>query len=149
MASWPHFHRRPYMLLKSGLRSPTLVQIDPHHYDMADEALSPNSCSYRLASSPRLQAVCLIQLKRASHVPSLSTCRRHLAGLLKEHSLVEGGDLQVATWIKDEGFDTTIPSVMQVQHPKSMHMSVLGSQWRRACACETARCSCNVLCTSC
>lgn len=27
---------------------------------------------------------------------------------------MEGGDLQVATWIKDEGFDTTIPSVMQV-----------------------------------
>ena len=42
--------------------------------------------------------------------------RRHLAGLLKEHSLVEGGDLQVATWIKDEGFDTTISSVMQVMH---------------------------------
>ncbi|CAL5222727.1 g5133 [Coccomyxa viridis] len=42
-----------------------------------------------------------------------SDYRRHLAGLLKEHSLVEGGDLQVATWIKDEGFDTTIPSVMQ------------------------------------
>jgi hypothetical protein len=37
-----------------------------------------------------------------------------MAGLLKEHCLVEGGDLQVATWIKDEGFDTTIPSVMQV-----------------------------------
>jgi hypothetical protein len=30
---------------------------------------------------------------------------------------VEGGDLQVATWIKDEGFDTTIPSVMQVGDP--------------------------------
>ena len=45
-----------------------------------------------------------------------SGCRRHLAGLLKEHSLVEGGDLQVATWIKDEGFDTTISSVMQVMH---------------------------------
>lgn len=29
---------------------------------------------------------------------------------------MEGGDLQVATWIKDEGFDTTIPSVMQVCH---------------------------------
>ncbi len=28
---------------------------------------------------------------------------------------MEGGDLQVATWIKDEGFDTTIPSVMQVR----------------------------------
>lgn len=28
---------------------------------------------------------------------------------------MEGGDLQVATWVKDEGFDTTIPSVMQVQ----------------------------------
>ena len=55
---------------------------------------------------------------------SLIPCRRHLAGLLKEHSLVEGGDLQVATWIKDEGFDTTIPSVMQVQHPNSMHMLV-------------------------
>ena len=55
---------------------------------------------------------------------SLSPCRRHLAGLLKEHSLVEGGDLQVATWIKDEGFDTTIPSVMQVQHLSSMHMLV-------------------------
>lgn len=47
-------------------------------------------------------------------------CRRHLAGLLKEHSLVEGGDLQVATWIKDEGFDTTIPSVMQVLHSSPM-----------------------------
>ncbi len=44
----------------------------------------------------------------------LSPCRRHLAGLLKEHSLVEGGDLQVATWIKDEGFDTTVTSVLQV-----------------------------------
>ena len=41
--------------------------------------------------------------------------RKHLATLLKEHCLVEGGDLQVATWVKDEGFDTTIPSVMQVQ----------------------------------
>lgn len=30
---------------------------------------------------------------------------------------MEGGDLQVATWIKDEGFDTTIPSVMQVGDP--------------------------------
>ena len=29
---------------------------------------------------------------------------------------MEGGDLQVATWIKDEGFDTTISSVMQVMH---------------------------------
>ena len=40
--------------------------------------------------------------------------RRHLATLLKEHALVEGGDLQVATWIKDEGFDTTVTSVLQV-----------------------------------
>ena len=45
---------------------------------------------------------------------ALPARRRHLATLLKEHALVEGGDLQVATWIKDEGFDTTIPSVMQV-----------------------------------
>ena len=51
----------------------------------------------------------------------LTRCRRHLAGLLKEHSLVEGGDLQVATWIKDEGFDTTIPSVMQVGHLTSQY----------------------------
>ena len=51
-------------------------------------------------------------------------CRRHLAGLLKEHSLVEGGDLQVATWIKDEGFDTTIPSVMQVLQSEPLQDSV-------------------------
>lgn len=34
---------------------------------------------------------------------------------------MEGGDLQVATWIKDEGFDTTIPSVMQVGHLTSRY----------------------------
>ena len=35
---------------------------------------------------------------------------------------MEGGDLQVATWIKDEGFDTTIPSVMQVLQTNSLYM---------------------------
>ena len=30
---------------------------------------------------------------------------------------MEGGDLQVATWIKDEGFDTTVTSVLQVGGP--------------------------------
>ena len=68
--------------------------------------------------------MCSIFQEPTSDVLSLIPCRRHLAGLLKEHSLVEGGDLQVATWIKDEGFDTTIPSVMQVQHPNFMHMLV-------------------------
>ena len=64
---------------------------------------------------------------------------------------MEGGDLQVATWIKDEGFDTTIPSVMQVQHPNSMHMDmlVLGSRWRLAFVLKIARPSCNLLCMFC
>ena len=69
---------------------------------------------------PRLQVSQMASL--------LYACRRHLAGLLKEHSLVEGGDLQVATWIKDEGFDTTIPSVMQVPRLRplsDLHMCVL------------------------
>ncbi len=39
---------------------------------------------------------------------------------------MEGGDLQVATWIKDEGFDTTIPSVMQVLQPGPLQGSLHG-----------------------
>ncbi|CAL8461977.1 g1508 [Coccomyxa elongata] len=59
-----------------------------------------------------------------------SEYRRHLAGLLKEHSLVEGGDLQVATWIKDEGFDTTIPSVMQaLENAKSNDLLFWASRY--------------------
>ena len=41
--------------------------------------------------------------------PSLS---RHLAQLLKEHCLIEGGDLQIATFVKDEGYEATIPSIL-------------------------------------
>ncbi len=39
---------------------------------------------------------------------------------------MEGGDLQVATWIKDEGFDTTIPSVMQVLHSTPLQDLCMG-----------------------
>ena len=63
------------------------------------------------------QDACMEAVRTQAFFMLTLCCRRHLAGLLKEHSLVEGGDLQVATWIKDEGFDTTIPSVMQVCTP--------------------------------
>ena len=57
---------------------------------------------------------------------------------------MEGGDLQVATWIKDEGFDTTIPSVMQVPQPRplqDLRMCVLPAlllSTRRSLACARA-----------
>ena len=37
---------------------------------------------------------------------------RHLAQLLKEHCLIEGGDLQVAAFIKDEGYDASLPALL-------------------------------------
>ena len=37
---------------------------------------------------------------------------RHLSQLLKEHCLIEGGDLQVAAFIKDEGFDASLPALL-------------------------------------
>lgn len=81
----------------------TLGQTSVHTRSVLLLWLHPMRASH---GCPRLQLSKMASLMYA--------CRRHLAGLLKEHSLVEGGDLQVATWIKDEGFDTTIPSVMQV-----------------------------------
>jgi len=44
--------------------------------------------------------------------PPSPTDSRHLAQLLKEHCLVEGGELQVASWIRDEGYDAPIPAVL-------------------------------------
>ena len=37
-----------------------------------------------------------------------------LANLLKEHCLVEGGDANVAQWLKDEGINAPIGSVLKV-----------------------------------
>ena len=44
--------------------------------------------------------------------PKKSFSSRHLAQLLKEHCLIEGGDLQVAAFIKDEGYDASLPSLL-------------------------------------
>ena len=44
--------------------------------------------------------------------PTHPTLSRHLAQLLKEHCLIEGGDLQVAAFIKDEGYDASLPSLL-------------------------------------
>ena len=73
------------------------------------------SLGLRKASRATLPSAVITCCDRASLQSRCPPGRRHLATLLKEHALVEGGDLQVATWIKDEGFDTTIPSVMQVR----------------------------------
>lgn len=43
---------------------------------------------------------------------SFKSCSRHLAQLLKEHCLIEGGDLQVAAFIKDEGYDASLPALL-------------------------------------
>ena len=40
------------------------------------------------------------------------TPSRHLSQLLKEHCLIEGGDLQVAAFIKDEGYDASLPALL-------------------------------------
>ena len=46
------------------------------------------------------------------HTPPSLSYSRHLAQLLKEHCLIEGGDLQIATFVKDEGYEATIPSIL-------------------------------------
>lgn len=57
---------------------------------------------------------------------------------------MEGGDLQVATWIKDEGFDTTIPSVMQVLFMESSRAAAMLQKFL-ACSCHM-HCPHEVLC---
>ena len=44
--------------------------------------------------------------------PNQQNASRHLAQLLKEHCLIEGGDLQVAAFIKDEGYDASLPALL-------------------------------------
>ena len=41
-------------------------------------------------------------------------CRSHLASLLKEHCLVEGGDSNVKQWLKDVGVDGSVASALKV-----------------------------------
>lgn len=40
--------------------------------------------------------------------------RAHLASLLKEHCLVEGGDSNVKQWLKDEGLDASVATALKV-----------------------------------
>ena len=40
--------------------------------------------------------------------------RAHLASLLKEHCLVEGGDSNVKQWLKDEGLDASVANALKV-----------------------------------
>ena len=41
-------------------------------------------------------------------------CRSHLASLLKEHCLVEGGDSNVKQWLKDVGVNGSVASALKV-----------------------------------
>ena len=40
--------------------------------------------------------------------------RSHLASLLKEHCLVEGGDSNVKQWLKDEGVESSVAGALKV-----------------------------------
>lgn len=40
--------------------------------------------------------------------------RSHLASLLKEHCLVEGGESNVKQWLKDEGLDASVAGALKV-----------------------------------
>ena len=40
--------------------------------------------------------------------------RSQLANLLKEHCLVAGGDTNVSQWLKDEGSDASLSSILKV-----------------------------------
>lgn len=40
--------------------------------------------------------------------------RSHLASLLKEHCLVEGGDSNVKQWLKDEGIESSVAGALKV-----------------------------------
>ena len=53
---------------------------------------------------------------RASRsVCALGVCRAQLANLLKEHCLVAGGDSNVTQWLKDEGVDVPLGSILKVR----------------------------------
>ena len=41
--------------------------------------------------------------------------RAHLASLLKEHCLVEGGDSNVKQWLKDEGLDASVAHALKAR----------------------------------
>ena len=52
-------------------------------------------------------------------------CREHLANLLKEHCLVNGGDTNVTQWLKEEGTNASLTSILKAR----LHLTVcvLGS----------------------
>ena len=62
--------------------------------------------------------------------------RSHLASLLKEHCLVEGGDSNVKQWLKDEGLDASVAAALKVclqaemLHSGSLHEHDLFSSER-------------------
>ena len=39
--------------------------------------------------------------------------REHLANLLKEHCLMVGGDTNVTQWLKEEGINASLPSILK------------------------------------
>lgn len=47
-------------------------------------------------------------------------CRKQLAQHLKELRHVEGGDRQISSWLKEEGFSTSLRTVMQVRSSNLM-----------------------------
>ena len=44
-------------------------------------------------------------------------CRKTLADYLKDLRSVEGGDRQLTSWLKEEGFHTSLRSVSQARSP--------------------------------
>ena len=48
-------------------------------------------------------------------------CRRTLADYLKDLRSVEGGDRQLTSWLKEEGFHTSLRSVSQARCPPCRH----------------------------
>lgn len=59
-----------------------------------------------------------------------------LANLLKEHCLVEGGDANVSQWLKDEGINAPIGSVLKVilchTHPNNCALPAIKEQRYKA-----------------
>ena len=47
-------------------------------------------------------------------IKAVHWCRSHLASLLKEHCLVEGGDSNVKQWLKDVGVNGSVASALKV-----------------------------------
>ncbi|KAK9825657.1 hypothetical protein WJX81_006313 [Elliptochloris bilobata] len=100
----------PRAELHNGADQVKLEQAEPYNKPDAYASLPPTGPR---AAAKTTHATFEPSKAFVRQLTTKSEYRRHLATLLKEHALVEGGDLQVATWIKDEGFDTTVTSVLQ------------------------------------